>query len=222
MIWTHAHHLGKWFHWKKTKYFKYSLFSAGYEQQDAHEFFIATLDLLHRHLIYKTNIQPSQCSCIVDTIFTGKLQSDVVCQVQSCTVNLVRAQSWLWQVHQRGVLSLSMFYNKAGEERILQYWTIIWKHGRVTYAVLCCCVSVIDRVIPHRWHFSVLSPWTTGWWCHSRRYGASGDRMNNLLSPFFIKPRGRAASESSSNWGGFERNRIVKELGIKGARNILS
>ena len=63
MIWTHAHHL------------------AGYEQQDAHEFFIALLDLLHRHLIYRTNIQPSQCSCIVDTIFTGKLQSDVVCQV---------------------------------------------------------------------------------------------------------------------------------------------
>jgi len=63
MIWTHAHHL------------------AGYEQQDAHEFFIATLDLLHRHLIYKTNIQPSSCTCIVDTIFTGKLQSDVVCQV---------------------------------------------------------------------------------------------------------------------------------------------
>jgi len=63
MIWTHAHHL------------------AGYEQQDAHEFFIATLDLLHRHLIYRTSIQPSQCSCVVDTIFTGKLQSDVVCQV---------------------------------------------------------------------------------------------------------------------------------------------
>lgn len=63
MIWTHAHHL------------------AGYEQQDAHEFFIATLDLLHRHLIFKTNIQPSSCSCIVDTIFTGKLRSDVVCQV---------------------------------------------------------------------------------------------------------------------------------------------
>jgi len=63
MIWTHAHHL------------------AGYEQQDAHEFFIATLDLLHRHLIYKTGIVPSSCSCIVDTIFTGKLQSDVVCQV---------------------------------------------------------------------------------------------------------------------------------------------
>ena len=64
MIWTHAHHL------------------AGYEQQDAHEFFIATLDLLHRHLIYKTGIVPSSCSCIVDTIFTGKLQSDVVCQVR--------------------------------------------------------------------------------------------------------------------------------------------
>ena len=74
--------------------------------QDAHEFFIATLDLLHRHLIYKTGcrnffgfwfwlsgmfslnwrinppgIVPSSCTCIVDTIFTGKLQSDVVCQV---------------------------------------------------------------------------------------------------------------------------------------------
>ena len=68
---------------RKIKYFKNPVFSAGYEQQDAHEFFIATLDLLHRHLIYKTSIQPSQCSCIVDTIFTGKLQSDVVCQVQS-------------------------------------------------------------------------------------------------------------------------------------------
>ncbi|XP_023347447.1 ubiquitin carboxyl-terminal hydrolase 22 [Eurytemora carolleeae] len=53
----------------------------GYEQQDAHEFFIALLDLLHRHLIYKTNISPSSCTCIVDTIFTGKLQSDLVCQV---------------------------------------------------------------------------------------------------------------------------------------------
>ena len=31
MIWTHARHL------------------AGYEQQDAHEFFIAALDVLHRH-----------------------------------------------------------------------------------------------------------------------------------------------------------------------------
>jgi len=31
LVWTHARHL------------------AGYEQQDAHEFFIATLDVLHRH-----------------------------------------------------------------------------------------------------------------------------------------------------------------------------
>lgn len=34
LIWTHARHL------------------AGYEQQDAHEFFIATLDVLHRHCRY--------------------------------------------------------------------------------------------------------------------------------------------------------------------------
>ena len=62
MTWQHARHL------------------AGYEQQDAHEFFIATLDLLHRDLIHRTESDPTACDCIVDTIFTGKLQSDVVCQ----------------------------------------------------------------------------------------------------------------------------------------------
>ncbi|XP_054282404.1 ubiquitin carboxyl-terminal hydrolase 22-like [Macrosteles quadrilineatus] len=62
LIWTHARHL------------------AGYEQQDAHEFFIATLDLLHRHCTAKTLCQtPHHCSCIIDQIFTGGLQSDVVC-----------------------------------------------------------------------------------------------------------------------------------------------
>ena len=65
MTWQHARHL------------------AGYEQQDAHEFFIATLDLLHRDLIHRTESDPSACDCIVDTIFTGKLQSDVVCQVSN-------------------------------------------------------------------------------------------------------------------------------------------
>uniref|UniRef100_A0A1B0BKB3 Ubiquitin carboxyl-terminal hydrolase n=3 Tax=Glossina TaxID=7393 RepID=A0A1B0BKB3_9MUSC len=77
LIWNHAKHL------------------AGYEQQDAHEFFIATLDVLHRHCIkakaetenankssssaQHTNC-PTQCNCIIDQIFTGMLQSDVVCQ----------------------------------------------------------------------------------------------------------------------------------------------
>ena len=65
LIWTHARHL------------------AGYEQQDAHEFFIATLDVLHRHceaapILVKDN--PHHCNCIIDQIFTGGLQSDVVCQ----------------------------------------------------------------------------------------------------------------------------------------------
>ena len=66
LIWTHVKHL------------------AGYEQQDAHEFFIATLDVLHRHceaapILVKDN--PHHCNCIIDQIFTGGLQSDVVCQV---------------------------------------------------------------------------------------------------------------------------------------------
>ena len=38
------------------------------------------LFFLFRHLIYGTKVNPSNCDCIVDTIFTGKLQSDVVCQ----------------------------------------------------------------------------------------------------------------------------------------------
>lgn len=69
LVWTHARHL------------------AGYEQQDAHEFLIATLDILHRHC--KGSDLDSQkaivnntdnCDCIIDQIFTGALQSDVICQ----------------------------------------------------------------------------------------------------------------------------------------------
>lgn len=76
LIWNHARHL------------------AGYEQQDAHEFFIATLDILHHHcknaqtasekekdkLDGLASNNPAKCSCIIDQIFTGRLQSDVVCQ----------------------------------------------------------------------------------------------------------------------------------------------
>ncbi|KAG5876771.1 hypothetical protein JTB14_017342 [Gonioctena quinquepunctata] len=69
LIWTHARHL------------------AGYEQQDAHEFFIATLNILHKHCLDtmpKTidMLQPAneKCPCIIDQIFTGGLQSDLVCQ----------------------------------------------------------------------------------------------------------------------------------------------
>lgn len=71
LVWTHARHL------------------AGYEQQDAHEFFISTLDILHRHCKGpEANSQdealvnnPHNCDCIIDQIFTGYLQSDVVCQL---------------------------------------------------------------------------------------------------------------------------------------------
>lgn len=73
LVWTHARHL------------------AGYEQQDAHEFLIETLNVLHRHCKGQSNDSKpspdsdtgqslSQCNCIIDQIFTGGLQSDVVCQ----------------------------------------------------------------------------------------------------------------------------------------------
>uniref|UniRef100_T1ITV3 Ubiquitin carboxyl-terminal hydrolase n=1 Tax=Strigamia maritima TaxID=126957 RepID=T1ITV3_STRMM len=57
LVWTHARHL------------------AGYEQQDAHEFFIAALDGTNGI----SNSNPHHCNCIIDQIFTGGLQSDVVC-----------------------------------------------------------------------------------------------------------------------------------------------
>ncbi|XP_067088918.1 ubiquitin carboxyl-terminal hydrolase 22 isoform X4 [Osmerus mordax] len=70
LVWTHARHL------------------AGYEQQDAHEFLIAALDVLHRHCKGDTTHDngkkannPNHCNCIIDQIFTGGLQSDVTCQV---------------------------------------------------------------------------------------------------------------------------------------------
>ncbi|XP_066291347.1 ubiquitin carboxyl-terminal hydrolase 22-like isoform X1 [Branchiostoma lanceolatum] len=66
LVWTHARHL------------------AGYEQQDAHEFFIAALDVLHRHCKGDTDHtnhhNPHHCNCIIDQVFTGGLQSDVTCQ----------------------------------------------------------------------------------------------------------------------------------------------
>lgn len=79
LVWTNARHL------------------AGYEQQDAHEFLIAALDLLHQHLSAssesnnnnnsspmtgkKSGSRNQPCRCIIDQIFTGGWQSDVECQV---------------------------------------------------------------------------------------------------------------------------------------------
>lgn len=66
LVWTQAHVL------------------AGYDQQDAHEFFITYLDLLHQHLT-KNDVPngvcngTSTCTCAIDQIFTGCLQSDVRC-----------------------------------------------------------------------------------------------------------------------------------------------
>ncbi|KAM9181434.1 LOW QUALITY PROTEIN: ubiquitin carboxyl-terminal hydrolase 51 [Dugong dugon] len=66
LIWIHGEHL------------------AGYRQQDAHEFLIAILDVLHRHSkddsVGQEVNNPNCCNCIIDQIFTGGLQSDVTCQ----------------------------------------------------------------------------------------------------------------------------------------------
>ncbi|XP_066995037.2 ubiquitin carboxyl-terminal hydrolase 22-like [Anabrus simplex] len=65
LIWTQAHHL------------------ASHKQHDAHELFIAMLDILHKHCKDSTELalaNPQHCNCIIDEMFTGRLQSDVVCQ----------------------------------------------------------------------------------------------------------------------------------------------
>ena len=77
LIWTHARNL------------------AGYEQQDAHEFFISILDVLHRQAGGQTPlvVSQTQCHCFVDRIFGGKLQSDVSCELcdgVSTTIDPVR------------------------------------------------------------------------------------------------------------------------------------
>uniref|UniRef100_A0A8C6QFJ1 Ubiquitin carboxyl-terminal hydrolase n=1 Tax=Nannospalax galili TaxID=1026970 RepID=A0A8C6QFJ1_NANGA len=66
LIWIHAEHL------------------AGYRQQDAHEFLIAILDVLHRHSkddSIEEDGNTNCCNCIIDQIFTGGLQSDLTCHV---------------------------------------------------------------------------------------------------------------------------------------------
>ncbi|KAF7344818.1 Ubiquitin carboxyl-terminal hydrolase [Mycena venus] len=50
---------------------------AGYQQQDAHEFFISTLNHIHSTSRGSTNVS---CNCIVHSTFGGQLQSDVVCE----------------------------------------------------------------------------------------------------------------------------------------------
>ncbi|KAF7790555.1 hypothetical protein EIP86_001511 [Pleurotus ostreatoroseus] len=50
---------------------------SGYAQQDAHEFFIATLSQIHATTKGSTKLD---CICIVHTTFDGLLQSDVKCE----------------------------------------------------------------------------------------------------------------------------------------------
>eukprot|EP00053_Salpingoeca_punica_P019324 m.194640 g.194640 ORF g.194640 m.194640 type:complete len:588 (-) comp17621_c1_seq1:37-1800(-) len=58
--------------WQQSKHL------AGYAQQDAHEFFIALLDGLHKHCGGDDG-HGIECTCIIHRIFTGGLQSDVTC-----------------------------------------------------------------------------------------------------------------------------------------------
>ncbi|KAG8197537.1 hypothetical protein JTE90_007273 [Oedothorax gibbosus] len=62
LMWTHAKHLN------------------GFQQQDAHEFFIAILDILHKQCQGEVPDETKRCNCVIDQIFKGFYQSDIVCQ----------------------------------------------------------------------------------------------------------------------------------------------
>lgn len=70
LIWTHSKQL------------------AEEEMQDAHEFLVSTLNMLHQHCT--ASMSPaekvatkgvSRCQCIIDQVFGGELQSLLVCQL---------------------------------------------------------------------------------------------------------------------------------------------
>ncbi|KAF8629978.1 hypothetical protein AX17_005543 [Amanita inopinata Kibby_2008] len=50
---------------------------SGYAQQDAHEFFISTLNQIHSTSRGSTEVS---CNCIIHSTFAGQLQSDVKCE----------------------------------------------------------------------------------------------------------------------------------------------
>jgi len=50
---------------------------SGYAQQDAHEFFISTLNQIHITSRGSTNVS---CNCVIHSTFAGQLQSDVKCE----------------------------------------------------------------------------------------------------------------------------------------------
>jgi ubiquitin carboxyl-terminal hydrolase 22/27/51 len=53
---------------------------AGYDQQDAHEFLISTLNGLHKHSGgVSTGAAAGSCRCIVHQVFAGRLRSDLTC-----------------------------------------------------------------------------------------------------------------------------------------------
>jgi ubiquitin carboxyl-terminal hydrolase 22/27/51 len=54
---------------------KYANYFAGYEQQDAHEFLISSLNGIHTHC----GGVPKDCTCIIHRIFYGVLRSDLTC-----------------------------------------------------------------------------------------------------------------------------------------------
>ncbi|RNA03269.1 ubiquitin carboxyl-terminal hydrolase 22 [Brachionus plicatilis] len=98
---------------------------AGYEQQDAHEFFIAALNAIHKNFVEndinckslnmdkKKFINYNNCHCIIDKIFTGGLQSDVICS--NCN-NISTTVDPFWDI------SLDIFKSsgKAGRNSLSQ------------------------------------------------------------------------------------------------------
>ena len=73
-----------------------------------------------RHLVISTKPSTSTCDCIVDTIFTGKLQSDVVCQTCK-SVSTTIDPFWDISLDLPTVLAKGEFFSKVKLSFVISY-----------------------------------------------------------------------------------------------------
>lgn len=83
----YAPHRLLWAVWHHAQYL------AGYEQQDAHEFFIATLNGLHMHCGGSAD---HQCECIVHRTFGGEVRALPLPPAAACAGRRSPSAGWMW------------------------------------------------------------------------------------------------------------------------------
>ena len=145
---------------------------AGYEQQDAHEFFISLLDGLHLAENGRTrDAGPgAACACVIHKVFAGVLRSDVVCQscrnVSTCTSDfLVRTAGTGAHAPCRQLTRGALVFRRVEAGRVQPSspsWTFRWTCFR-THKMLASLARTLCRPASDalRWP-SVCAPAVSG------------------------------------------------------------